>query len=86
MKRIVYIRPEGDFVHPAPMGQVTLVNEVGDWMSEPIPVPVYPGRMTPESEDEFIARIMAKDVPPDATDVRVVDPSELEEITGAPEP
>lgn len=30
-----------------------------------------------ESEEEFVARIAAKDVPPDATGVRIVDDSEL---------
>lgn len=34
-----------------------------------------------ESEDQFMARIVAKDVPPDATDVSVIDASAIPERT-----
>lgn len=89
MKKIIYTRPDGTFVvvHPCEGFRLASAVVLADGTEilalpdqfRPVdnflrrwPVDGAVARWA-ESEDEFIARIAAKDVPADATDVQIVD-------------
>lgn len=64
MKCVAYTDVNGltEILRPNPNEQALRVDEDGAWNNQRPPELVYPGRATPETEDEFVARIQAMDV------------------------
>lgn len=77
-RAIVYTTADGNTVSCHPIPNARLVTCEGDTfplfvIERQIGRALPPGVEWAESESEFFARIQAKDVPPDATNVRVVE-------------